>query len=610
MKNNLLLLLIAVLMPYIAYAQKDTREVNSQIVYDTPLNGPQSSSTASYDKAKVDEITAQIRDARIKGEIERAAQLQTELERVTGNKSTFSPLTNSAGFTNIVCNEPVAPTDYNLTIFAGGDPNWACATSTDRVTGRIYAVSSKYTDTGSDTLKVFTSSNSGMSWVLIQRVQHSTLAIKFRNDELDVEAVNKGDTSYVWAVASYNVGGVNHTLLMKCNSFGTSFLADNIYSASTGNSYINPRITSDNGKYTNLAYVYVICTQDSTTALGHTVRDKFGIITNPFAPAPIITYRNNSVGGSYAWYYNNVPDTTAQYNDITYSDSANTDFIVTVSNFYRSAGFYNLYLSYSSNFGTTTPTYTPQVTETKLNLKPRIASTQLDAGGAQYIMIGYTRKWNDTDWDPYYQRTSNNGVTWSGGYISSTTDSTLYTDLVSIPRVPNTFRMAYMVKTGATGTLWTRSFNAGTFVAAFNLASGMSSIYTPVRAGYRYGASDSCFTLGMSSLGVGLYAYMGCSGTITGIGNTEIPGKFDLSQNYPNPFNPVTKINYSIPVTGLVSLNVYDVSGKLVSKLVNENKTAGNYIVDFSGINLSSGTYFCKMESGSYSKVIKLMLIK
>ncbi len=189
MKNNLLLLLLAVLMPYIAYAQKDTREVNSQIVYDTPLNGPQSSSTASYDKARVDEITVQIRAARINGDVERAAQLQTELERATGNKSTFEPLTNNSGFTNIVCNELVAPTDYNLTIINGGDPNWACATSTDRVTGRIYAVSSKYS-VGSDTLKVFTSSNAGMSWVLIQKVQHSTLAIKFRNDELDVEAVN------------------------------------------------------------------------------------------------------------------------------------------------------------------------------------------------------------------------------------------------------------------------------------------------------------------------------------------------------------------------------------------------------------------------------------
>lgn len=612
MKNNLLLLLIAVLMPYIAYAQKDTREVNSQIVFDTPLNGPQHSSAVNYDKAKVDEISAQIRAARINGDVERAAQLQTELERVTGSKSTSAPLTNNAGLTSIVCNEPVSPGDYNLTIINGLDANWACATSTDRVTGRLYVVSAKYSSsvTASDTLKVFTSSNAGITWTLVNRIQ-SSAAYKWRNDELDIEAINKGDTSYVYAVVGYTNAGVSNSVLVRLNSSGGAFFASNLYTAVAGNNFIYPRITSDNGKYTNLSYVYVICTQDTALASGHTLRDKFAIITNPFAVTPTLTPRNNSSGGSYAWFYNGVPDTTMQYNDIAYSDSANTDFIVTVSNFYRSGGFNNLYLSYSANYGNTAPTNTPQITETKVNLKPRIGSTQLDAGGAQYMMIGYTRQFSASDWDPYYQRTSNNGVTWSGGYISSTTDSTLYTDLVSIPRVPNTFRMAYQVTLGGTGVLWTRSFNAGTFITAFSLATGMSTNYTPVRAGYRYDASDSCFTLGQGwPSSIGLFAYMGCTGTLTGIGNTELPGSYNLSQNYPNPFNPTTKISYAIPVTGYVSLNVYDMTGKLVSKLVNENKTAGNYIVDFSGVNLSSGTYFCKMESGSFSNVIKLMLIK
>lgn len=611
MKNYLLLLLIAALVPYISYAQKDTREVNSKIVYDTPLNGPQSSSTSSYDKAKVENITSQIRAARMNGDVERAAQLQTELENATGNKSTTAPLNNNAGFTNIICNEPVAPTEYNLTILSGAAAHWSCATSTDRVTGRIYILAAKYSSgpTVSDSLKVFTSSNAGISWVMIATIGNGS-PVKWRNDELDVEAVNKGDTSYVYAVAGYVSAGVNYSVVFRWNSFGTAFFASSLYSASPGNNFIYPRITSDNGNYTSVSYVYVICTQDTTTAAGHTLRDKFAIITNPFALTPAVTYRNNGAGGCYAWYYANVPDTTTQYNDIAYSDSANTDYVVTVSNFYRSAGFYNLYLSYSSNYGTTIPTNLSQIVETKVNYQPRIASTQLDAGGAQYMMIGFTQKWSDTDWDPCYERTTNNGVSWFNGFISSAIDSTSYTDIVSIPRVPNTFRMAYMVRTGSVGTLWTRSFNAGSLLPSFNLATGMSSTFTPVRAGYRYSPSDSCFTLGMGLTGIGLYAFSGCSGSMIGIGNIETPVKFSLSQNYPNPFNPVTKINYSIPVTGYVSLNVYDISGKLVSRLVSGNKPAGNYIVDFSGVNLSSGTYFCKMESGSYSKVIKLMLIK
>ena len=79
--------------------------------------------------------------------------------------------------------------------------------------------------------------------------------------------------------------------------------------------------------------------------------------------------------------------------------------------------------------------------------------------------------------------------------------------------------------------------------------------------------------------------------------NIGLPSKFDLSQNYPNPFNPSTKISFDIPVDGKVSITLYDISGKEVSKLVNEFKTAGYYSVSFNGSNLSSGTYFYRIVS-------------
>ncbi|MFA5012438.1 MAG: T9SS type A sorting domain-containing protein [Ignavibacteria bacterium] len=609
--KNLVLLLLIVLVPYIAYAQKDTREVNSQIVFNTPLNGPQHTTPSYFDKAKVDEITAQIREARLNGDAQKSNQLQSELERITGSKSIHKPAINNTGFINTVCNEPVEPGDYNLTIISGSDASWACATSTDRVTGRIYVVAAKYSSSASasDSMKVFTSSNDGITWVMIARVANSS-AVKWRNDELDAEAMNDGDTSFVFVVAGYSLSGVQGSVFFRWNRYGGAYVANDLFSPSAGNEFIYPRITSDNGRYTSISYVYILCTQDTTTSTRKNLRDKFAIVTNPYASVPTITYRNHGDGGCYAWFYNNVHDTTLQYNDIAYSDSASTDRIVTVTNYYKSAGYYNLYLSYSSDYGNSAPAYLPQITETYVNYKPRLASTQLDISGAQYMMIAYTRKWSDTDWDPYFRRTTNNGANWIAGYVSAVTDSTLYTDVVSIPRVPNTFRVAYMVRTGITGSLWTRSYNAGTFITAFNIAAGMSSTYTPIRAGYRYNPADSCFSVCMGLTGLGLYAYSGCSGTLTGIGNTETPLNYSLSQNYPNPFNPATKINYSLPVAGFVSLNIYDLTGRLVSKLVNENKAAGNYIVDFSGVNLSSGTYFCRMESGSYRNVIKLMLIK
>jgi hypothetical protein len=96
-----------------------------------------------------------------------------------------------------------------------------------------------------------------------------------------------------------------------------------------------------------------------------------------------------------------------------------------------------------------------------------------------------------------------------------------------------------------------------------------------------------------------------------GIGNnTTIPLVYSLSQNYPNPFNPVTQIKYGIPKQGLVTMKIYDVLGREVTKLVNEVKTPGNYIVEFDGSKLASGVYFYRLESNEFVDVKKMMLIK
>jgi photosystem II stability/assembly factor-like uncharacterized protein len=99
---------------------------------------------------------------------------------------------------------------------------------------------------------------------------------------------------------------------------------------------------------------------------------------------------------------------------------------------------------------------------------------------------------------------------------------------------------------------------------------------------------------------------------ITGVINTttETPTDYALSQNYPNPFNPETKINFSIPNSGLVTLKIYDIVGREVATLVNEIKNAGNYIVDFNASDLTSGVYFYKLEVNGYADTKKMMLIK
>jgi len=85
---------------------------------------------------------------------------------------------------------------------------------------------------------------------------------------------------------------------------------------------------------------------------------------------------------------------------------------------------------------------------------------------------------------------------------------------------------------------------------------------------------------------------------------------YSLSQNYPNPFNPITTINYAIPQTAIVTLNVYDVLGNEISTLVNEEKPSGNYEVEFDGSDLASGIYFYRLVADNFRDVKKLILLK
>ena len=92
--------------------------------------------------------------------------------------------------------------------------------------------------------------------------------------------------------------------------------------------------------------------------------------------------------------------------------------------------------------------------------------------------------------------------------------------------------------------------------------------------------------------------------------SSEIPSSFKLHQNYPNPFNPSTQIKYDLPYDADVKITVYDMLGKELAVLVNEQKTAGNYEVNFDASQLSSGMYFYKFEAGSYSETKKMLFVK
>jgi hypothetical protein len=119
-----------------------------------------------------------------------------------------------------------------------------------------------------------------------------------------------------------------------------------------------------------------------------------------------------------------------------------------------------------------------------------------------------------------------------------------------------------------------------------------------------FGASTYAITNGY-----GVYLLNPGNATAVKNSNTQLKS-FILYQNYPNPFNPSTVISYQMPTAGHVVLKVYDILGRDVETLVDEEKSAGNYKLTFNGSRLASGMYFYQLKTGAYLQTKKLMLIK
>lgn len=120
-------------------------------------------------------------------------------------------------------------------------------------------------------------------------------------------------------------------------------------------------------------------------------------------------------------------------------------------------------------------------------------------------------------------------------------------------------------------------------------------VWTDERAG---GFNQECYT-----------AIVTTPVSVISYANSIIP-EYRLNQNFPNPFNPETKISYSIPQNGIVSLKVYDILGKEVAGLVNKYQNAGEYSVVFNASGLAGGTYFYKLQTDDFIQTKSMILLK
>lgn len=99
---------------------------------------------------------------------------------------------------------------------------------------------------------------------------------------------------------------------------------------------------------------------------------------------------------------------------------------------------------------------------------------------------------------------------------------------------------------------------------------------------------------------------------VIGINNTSnvIPEKFSLYQNYPNPFNPATIIKFDVPKKTYVKIKVYDITGKIISELVNQELNAGTYETNWNASGYASGIYFYNISAGDFTETRKMLLLK
>jgi hypothetical protein len=183
--------------------------------------------------------------------------------------------------------------------------------------------------------------------------------------------------------------------------------------------------------------------------------------------------------------------------------------------------------------------------------------------------------------------TSAQVIVWYDGYSSD--DATTYAHLTD-----NTFDTDTLL-TDADGSV---AFLAGQTVTLQPNES--RTLYIAVAAG----ANETEMLANMQAA----QQKYGIFTSVEGIEST--PSSYALDQNYPNPFNPSTKISYQLPQSGFVSLKVYNAIGKEVTTLVNEEKSAGRYEVNFDATGLTSGVYFYTITANNFTQTNKMLLIK
>lgn len=208
---------------------------------------------------------------------------------------------------------------------------------------------------------------------------------------------------------------------------------------------------------------------------------------------------------------------------------------------------------------------------------------------------------------------------WSNGATDSTLNITLNSNLELVADYGRQYLLLMNSSIGNTfgGNIFYDSSTQATFGVTSRIVSG-NGLYSEFR-GWTGGGQgsytsadssglDTIITVTMSNPIVQTARWF----TIVGISQIgeELPDQYALHQNYPNPFNPTTKIKFDIVKTGNVKISVFDLTGREIAILNNSSLSPGKYEVEFDASTLSSGMYFYRIETGEFTDLKKMLLLK
>jgi hypothetical protein len=476
---------------------------------------------------------------------------------------------------------------------------------------------------GPDTLDLYWTDDGINYHIFVQAVLGGTDL--FAPGNIDMEIIEKiGEDKYIWVLYTYlegggairKIGGFKQPIAQE---WGTMFSLS--WPGQTINErYYNVSITSDNSIDEFSTYLYIACSVDSVGTAGNWFYgQKFAYVTETTEPGfPTVVYRANFL--PVTWQ----------------SGDQNIRFLYTGIAYYynQTIGSPRLMFTYS-NIPDSTKIWLSECSITGISASFlgtlgstfRIANSAIAAPGGtgnSQLMITATQNWdNSGDWDLIAFKTNNSGTYWESvaieGSISTTDLLPSWPDIFCKRGDVNNYRISYnlghldnIIVPDSVMYVESINNNQNTWEAPTKVNLDIAtSIDWFSRVSFIGNSGDDCFTLWKwnSATFAGLYS-TSCFIPSDVNDNQFLPDAYLLSNNYPNPFNPATKIQYAIGIRQFVTLKVYDMLGREVASLINEEKQAGEYEIEFDASEFSSGVYYYRLETDNYVETKKMMLLK